>query len=391
MFAVFKHIKFVFLGLFLIINFFTYGQDSLVTNRLLTIKNGFMWIGTNEGLNRFDGHEFKVFTKDNDGLKTNQISIIKENKHHFLWLLRDNNIKVRELSFLNTETLEISSFQERFGAVEGLIDNQLNGIFGNEKNELIISTKTNDVYLLNAQQKFIKLPIDEDFLPLTLNNNNELCGRKGNEIVQMNLNGQVLQTIPVGDESRLIRLRLLQDDKSRIWWTELITENKRKSITIKYQQNNQTIPLKTYSIKGHNNLFRIKYQRGKAIIYSRNFIEIYNLKTYQLEQKIPFNKIYKQQVFDVYIDPQNVVWIATRTGLFLLKIEKNYFEPYFNVDSDFILQSARGILELNERLYVNLSEPKVMDLQSKTAVFTFSNKASLGAYSIALGKKKISG
>ena len=43
------------------------GQDGLSNNHINVIfkdKEGFVWIGTNSGLNRYDGYTFKVFRHD---------------------------------------------------------------------------------------------------------------------------------------------------------------------------------------------------------------------------------------------------------------------------------------------------------------------------------------
>jgi PAS domain S-box-containing protein len=53
-------------------------------------NRGFMWFGTENGLNRYDGHEFKTFTSDSnkpDTLSHNRvISIFKEKKSGILWI-----------------------------------------------------------------------------------------------------------------------------------------------------------------------------------------------------------------------------------------------------------------------------------------------------------------
>jgi hypothetical protein len=50
-------------------------SNSRITG-IIKEKNGFIWIGTQNGLNRFDGNDTKVFNKNNSNISSNDISDI---------------------------------------------------------------------------------------------------------------------------------------------------------------------------------------------------------------------------------------------------------------------------------------------------------------------------
>ncbi len=45
------------------------GMSSRNVNCFLQDSKGFLWIGTNNGLNRFDGTRFKTYTKEENGVE----------------------------------------------------------------------------------------------------------------------------------------------------------------------------------------------------------------------------------------------------------------------------------------------------------------------------------
>ncbi len=70
-------------------------NQGLPTNSLLSIfqsSDGFLWIGSYDGLIRFDGHEFKVFNKSNtQNFNSNTIRGIAEDSKGTLWMTTQGN------------------------------------------------------------------------------------------------------------------------------------------------------------------------------------------------------------------------------------------------------------------------------------------------------------
>ena len=69
------------------------GIEQGLSNNVVTCiyqdHNGFMWFGTYDGLNRYDGYGFKVFRNiigDNSSLSDNHVYTITGDANHKLWI-----------------------------------------------------------------------------------------------------------------------------------------------------------------------------------------------------------------------------------------------------------------------------------------------------------------
>ncbi|KAA3622828.1 MAG: hypothetical protein DWQ02_25505, partial [Bacteroidetes bacterium] len=68
---------------------------------LLQDRHGYIWMGTQNGLNKYDGYDFKVFRSDNTrsndhGFEGKVITALFEDSHGNLWVgTRKNGINVK--------------------------------------------------------------------------------------------------------------------------------------------------------------------------------------------------------------------------------------------------------------------------------------------------------
>jgi hypothetical protein len=77
------------------------GIDQGLSNNAVTHiyqdHKGFMWIGTYDGLNRYDGYTFRIFRNiigDSTSLGSNNIAAIAEDAQHNVWVGGQNGISI---------------------------------------------------------------------------------------------------------------------------------------------------------------------------------------------------------------------------------------------------------------------------------------------------------
>jgi len=114
----------------------SFGQDNTMRFEHLTVEDGlsegtvysilqdsrgFMWFGTRFGLNRYDGHEFRVFNhdpKDSSSLPGHWVNALVEDKQGFVWVgTQENGVAIYDpitesfatLSHNETDTVSLSS------------------------------------------------------------------------------------------------------------------------------------------------------------------------------------------------------------------------------------------------------------------------------------------
>src|SRR6476469_9573018 len=83
-------------------------------------NDGFMWFGTRNGLNRYDGKNFKLFTKQKNGLADNRIIQIAKDNHNHLFIVYGNPGYARSamrVEVMDLRTNKLKSLKETFPAL----------------------------------------------------------------------------------------------------------------------------------------------------------------------------------------------------------------------------------------------------------------------------------
>ncbi len=115
------------------------GLSNSLVNTIIQDKQGFIWLGTESGLNKYDGCNFKVFNSDPDNLFSIRASGVKnifEDHTGLLWL----SFSTGGLSYYNPKTEKFYNFIEKTNISSGLSDNTVNVIFEDKKGNVWIGT-----------------------------------------------------------------------------------------------------------------------------------------------------------------------------------------------------------------------------------------------------------
>jgi signal transduction histidine kinase/ligand-binding sensor domain-containing protein len=271
------------------INFETIGVENGLSqnyiNCIFQDHEGFIWIGTEDGLNRYDGINFLKFYKDvdvNNSISGSQITGIAEDKNNYLWI----STKQEGLNKLNPER---KIFTNYFNNPQS--DNYIPDITNlkSDGNNKIFFTSKNDIYSFNIVTESlqnIELEIDSGFIisDFIIDDNNLLISSNKNTFFNYDI------------------------EKNKILKNFILNEN--VSITTIYKFENKII-IGTYE----NDIFvyyleNDKYESiYKSIVLPQNKNFLFHKDT----SKLAFTAL------DISVDNENKIFISGRETLISLR------------------------------------------------------------------------
>jgi len=114
------------------------GLSQSKVNAMLQDSRGFLWVGTENGLNRYDGYDFVNYTHepfDNNSLSNNNINAIREDKNGVLWIATNNG-----LNCFDIKNAQFKCYYHDPLKSNSLSDNVVLNIFIDSKNYIWVKT-----------------------------------------------------------------------------------------------------------------------------------------------------------------------------------------------------------------------------------------------------------
>lgn len=161
-------------------------------NCILQDKRGFIWLGTDDGLNRYDGHYFTVFRNtpgDSTTLSGNIITDMVEDKQGIMWIATADG-GLTKYDYRLPASKQFKQYKHRFGDSSSIPVNIINALL--EDNYGYLWLATSDHYVLRFDKKTERFETTGNIgtktaLSLCLDDKNILwVGRQGGGILKVN-------------------------------------------------------------------------------------------------------------------------------------------------------------------------------------------------------------
>ncbi|WP_158651275.1 hybrid sensor histidine kinase/response regulator transcription factor [Pseudotamlana carrageenivorans] len=121
--------------------------NGLSSNRVSSIikeKDGFVWVGSDDGLNRYDGNQLKVYSKKNSGISSNNITDVLLDKQGQIWIATLGG----GLNVYDQRLDEFTVYKHDEDRLNSIGSNHLRTLFQDSKGQLWIGTE-NGVSVFN--------------------------------------------------------------------------------------------------------------------------------------------------------------------------------------------------------------------------------------------------
>ncbi len=338
------------------------GLSNRFVRRTFQDSKGFIWLGTNYGLNRYDGYGFRLFTKEKENLPSNRIFQMYEDADTCLWVrfMDEDKDPLPEISLINLNTLEVTSFEEKFGEDFPIQQQDIFEVHQVAPSTVFIITKSRQVYEYQSGKRLklrFTLPypnhtlfnilVTEQAIWVVVDGYVLEYDREGNPEEEVLLPFQAVLSVHREGNHLAGFARYLQGDS-------LFHFSKKPHKAVEYsspnfEEGNMQVLNPTSSI----------WQASNGLIW---YNDLFNASMYNSEGKLIYNFVdyfdpsVLQGIFHIYFDNNNNAWIGTTNGVYILTIQRNSFQSYLN-KNEFVPGSkqhvVRGVVEHNDYLYAS--------------------------------------
>ncbi len=328
-------------------------EDGLSHNQIDWLhkdKQGMLWVGTFNGINRYDGQAFKYVAKA-DFSHVSHPNIL-EDEEGDLWLIE--NREKRNLFFFNTITEEVRTFEEKFGKQPPFQkEKYANAVMLANKTILVATTDHNYVSIL-PNQKVQKYEQDLSQLVISahpqsnqywLTNPKTAILKDENHLEQYQFQDipAVQNIISVNAENQLIYIGL---------------DNVVYTLTPLGQITKHDLDY----IEDVKDLHSFYYSRDQAEdrILQLNVKGNFRIYDFENPRTLLLKKYFKElevsSISSVLKDDENV-WVGTINGLLKIQVLPNYFKRGLfknpKLHPQLAFNSCRGIMESEDgQIYV---------------------------------------
>jgi len=322
-------------------------QNGLSNNKVncfIQDRRGFMWIGTDDGLNRYDGQYFTILRKQRQsglGLSGNIITDLVEDGKGIIWIATADG-GLTKYDYRQPPAHQFKQYRHQLADTNSIPDNIITCLLLDHKGFLWLGTGGNYVVRFNPADDKFETPIKEGtrtIQSMCLDRNGIIwVGRSGGSILKINPDNLSFEM-----DSRYKDLyaklphatvtAIFSDRDKNMWygsWDRVLyhyTSSLSQEET--FQQGSSPFSFDNDEIQSF-----IEDESGRIWMAGRyKGLHIYDKKTrqflnYQYDASLE-GTIADNCVNHIYLDRQGMIWLGTNRGISIYHPVQQYFEQKF--------------------------------------------------------------
>lgn len=331
---------------------------------------GFMWFGTKDGLNRFDGYTFKTYRHNDEDPKSignDLIYALHTDKQHMLWIGTNKGVYL------------YNPQQESFKLIPETKDMRINDVQSDRKGNLWIVSLGRLFTYHTAEKRFYAFNQKAPFSA------NSICITNDGAIWISSMQGTLEKYNPL--QGNFESHYVMSKSKESGWTTKILDAGNGKLLVGTANQGLKLFDLKTYSISNLKT-----FNEDKTSIFVRDILQskehefwigtesgvyIYNSQNGQLahlqKQYNNFYALSDNAIYTVYRDREGGIWAGTYFGGI------NYYSSQYAVFTKYFPQKGsnsisgsdvREICKDNDgNLWIGTEDAGLNKLDAKTGLF----------------------
>lgn len=348
-------------------------------------SNGYVWIGTQHGVNRFDGVSFRWFTKENNQLSSNAVHQILEDDQGWLWLisylpplLRN---EVQSISLLNPQTGTVTTPEALYGDAFAGMEAAVHRVVQLPNRQLCFGTDDGRiVFFQEGRFESHQLPDARNVSPAGFSPQGKLLisanfsDQAARVYVEFEPQGAHLNTLPSKP------MLPLGTQGSNFWFSHVEVNDGSALHLYRWNPDQELVPValppqpsvsgwlkhdwtSQFFLDQHTGLFWF-YDQTTLVVFHPDEGIIFDFGK-------QFESLIGSGIRFIDFDDAGNTWISTGNGFYVVQLQQEIFRSYLHKAADATEGSisCRAMLEMDGALYVNTQDSGVyrVDVSSGTS------------------------